>query len=235
MPPPPGIRAILTDIEGTTTPIAFVYETLFPFAAARLEDACGRADSDPRIGEALRLLRAEYDQEEPAGRSAEFGSGAAWARRLMAEDRKSTGLKALQGILWEEGYRSGELKAEVYDDVPAAFERWREAGLRLRVFSSGSVLAQKLLFAHTRQGDLMRFFEGYHDTSTGPKGEARSYRVIAQAFGVAAGEVLYLSDVVAELDAAAEAGLQTALLLRPGNPPQPASRHAAYGDFRPLA
>jgi len=232
----PGTRAILVDIEGTTTPIAFVHEILFPFAEARLGESCARGGSSPGIGGALRLLRDEYEGERRDGgpELPPFGDGSPYARHLMQLDRKSTGLKALQGIIWDEGYRSGALEAQVFADVPQAFDRWRAAGIRLRVFSSGSVLAQKLLFAHTDHGDLTAYFEGYHDTTTGPKKEARSYVAISDAFSLPAGEVLYLSDVVVELDAAGEAGMRTGLVDRPGNHPQPPSDHPVYGDFRSL-
>ena len=236
MPLLPGTKAILVDIEGTTTPIAFVHETLFPFAEARLEQCCARAGSSPGVTDALRLLRDEYEGQ-PRDRRPElppFGDGSSYARHLMQLDRKSTGLKALQGIIWEEGYRSGALRAPVFADVPEAFDRWKGAGIRLRVFSSGSVLAQRLLFAHTDHGDLTPYFEGYHDTTTGPKKEARSYLAIVDGFSLPAAEVLYLSDVVVELDAAGEAGMQTGLLDRPGNHPQPPSDHPVYRDFRSL-
>lgn len=236
LPPAPGTRAILVDIEGTTTPIAFVHETLFPFAATRLERCCAGSGSGPEIVDAIRRLRDEYESE-PRGPQADlppFGDGSPYAAYLMRLDRKSTGLKALQGILWEEGYRSGELRAPVFADVPEALADWTGRGVRLRVFSSGSVKAQKLLFAHTDHGDLTGYFEGYHDTTTGPKQESRSYRAIAAAFSLPAGEVLYLSDVVAELDTAAGAGMQTGLVDRPGNQPQPASEHPVFRDFRTL-
>lgn len=236
MPLLPGTKAILLDIEGTTTPIAFVHEILFPFAEARLEQYCARAASSPGLADALRLLRDEYEGQRRDGGPdlPPFGDGSAYARHLMRLDRKSTGLKALQGIIWEQGYRSGALRAQLFADVPRAFERWKDAGIRLRVFSSGSVLAQKLLFAHTDHGDLTGYFEGYHDTTTGAKRETRSYLAIADAFSLPAAEVLYLSDVVVELDAAHEAGMQTGLVDRPGNHPQPPSDHPLYSDFRPL-
>ena len=234
MPLLAGTKAILVDIEGTTTPIAFVHETLFPFAESRLESCCARAGSSPEVTDALRLLRDEYEGERGDGAAdlPRFGDGSSYARHLMQLDRKSTGLKALQGMIWQEGYRSGALRAPVFPDVAPAFERWCTAGIRLRVFSSGSVLAQKLLFGHTDHGDLTAYFEGYHDTTTGPKKEARSYLAIADAFSLVAGEVLYLSDVVEELDAAAAAGMQTGLVDRPGNRPQPASDYPVYREFR---
>jgi len=219
------IGAVLTDIEGTTTSISFVYDVLFPYAAARLDDYCGRPDPDPDLSAALARLRQEQTEE---------GDGAdlvGYARRLMAEDRKSTGLKLLQGVIWEEGYRSGTIQGHVFPDVPEALASWRAAGRRLRVFSSGSVHAQKLLFGHTGYGDLTPLFEGFHDTTTGPKREASAYAAIAAAYGLPAGEILYLSDVREELDAAAGAGMQTGLLVRPGNRPAEPGPHAQYGDF----
>lgn len=219
------IGAVLTDIEGTTTSISFVYDVLFPYAAARLDDYCGRPDPDSELAAALARLRQEQTQE---GDGADL---AGYARRLMAEDRKSTGLKLLQGVIWEEGYRSGTIQGHVFPDVPETLASWRAAGYRLRVFSSGSVHAQKLLFGHTAYGDMTPLFEGFHDTTTGPKREASAYAAIAAAYNLPAGEILYLSDVREELDAAAVAGMQTGLLVRPGNRPAEPGGHAQYGDF----
>ncbi|MBW8875567.1 MAG: acireductone synthase [Acidobacteria bacterium] len=231
---PPGpsetIGAVLTDVEGTTTSISFVYDVLFPYAAARLDRYCSQPDPGPELAAALSQLRREHDEETAKGMALP-PFGADYARRLMAEDRKSTGLKLLQGLIWEEGYLSGALQGHVFPDVPEALAAWRVAGLRLRVFSSGSVRAQQLLFGHTGYGDLTPLFEGYHDTTTGPKREAASYAAIAAAYGLAPGEILYLSDVREELDAAAAAGLRTGLLVRPGNQPSEPGGHAVYGDF----
>lgn len=236
MPLPEGIRGILLDIEGTTTPISFVHDILFPYARSRLEEHCARAAAQPGIREALARLREEHAKESQHAGAAlpAFGDGASYTRYLMDRDRKSSGLKQLQGLIWEDGYRSGRLRGQVFDDVPEALRRWRAAGLRLRIFSSGSVLAQKLLFGHTEHGDLTVCFEGYHDTTTGPKKEPRSYREIAQAYELRPEEVLFLSDVVAELDAAAAAGLVTGMLKRPGNVPEEHGGHATYGTFDEL-
>jgi enolase-phosphatase E1 len=226
-------RAILTDIEGTTTSIAFVYDILFPYAAARLEATCAAPDPGPELREALTRLRAEHAAELAAAASdppPPFGDGAPFARWLMARDRKSTGLKALQGLIWEEGYARGEILGHVYPDVPPALDAWRQTGLRLRIFSSGSVQAQKLLFGHTEFGDLTSRFEGFHDTLTGPKQEPASYAAIAADFALPAAEILFLSDVVAELDAAARAGFRTGLLVRPGNRPT-VGDHPLYKSF----
>src|SRR6185436_18719095 len=156
-----GARAVLTDIEGTTTPLSFVHDVLFPYARRRLDAAC--ASGEERFVEALGLLRAEYQAEK--GSLAGFGDGAPYVHALMDRDRKSTGLKLLQGLLWEDGYRSGELKGQVYADVAEALRAWKERGIRVRVFSSGSVLAQELIFGHSDQGDLLPYFEGFHDTT----------------------------------------------------------------------
>lgn len=230
---PETIRGILLDIEGTTTPLAFVTETLFPYARERLEEAC--AKPGPEIDEALELLRQEHHRERKQGEEVpDFGTGAAYAAYLMDDDRKSTGLKMLQGILWRRGYGDGTLRGEVFDDVPEALEAWRKAGLRLRIFSSGSVEAQKLLFAHSDHGDLTGHFEGYHDTRTGAKKTPEAYRKIAQAFDLPPKRILFLSDNLEELDAARDAGLRTGLLDRPGNPPVPEHDHPVYETFRPL-
>jgi enolase-phosphatase E1 len=230
VPLPEGVRAVLTDIEGTTTPLSFVADVLFPFAKERLEDAC--ASEDSRFIEAVRQLKQEHEAERGSG---DFGNGAPYARHLMELDRKSTGLKALQGLIWEDGYRTGRLQGDIYPDVAEALKAWKEKGIRVRIFSSGSVLAQKLLFGHTPYGDLLPYFEGYHDTTTGPKREARAYTAIAEAFDLPPGEILFLSDVVEELDAAREAGLRTGLFLRPGNKPADPGGHPAYRSFAELA
>jgi enolase-phosphatase E1 len=226
--------AILTDIEGTTTSIAFVYDVLFPYAAARLDAACARTDAGPDLREALARLREEHrrdDADAAADPPPPFGDGAPYARWLMARDRKSTGLKLLQGLIWDEGYAHGEIRGHVYPDVPPALAAWRRAGRRLRIFSSGSVRAQKLLFAHTDYGDLTACFEGFHDTLTGPKQDPAAYTAIAAAFALPPGEILFLSDVTAELDAAVQAGCRTGLLVRPGNRPAQAGDHPAYASF----
>jgi enolase-phosphatase E1 len=239
MPLPAGTRGVLIDIEGTTTAIAFVYEVLFPYAAARLEATCASAGEPDgaRVAAAIALLRAEHAAEPHHADLPPFGNGASYARFLMARDRKSTGLKALQGLIWEAGYASGELRGHVFADVPPALAAWRAARVRLRVFSSGSRHAQQLLFAHSQQGDLTPFFEGFHDTTTGAKLEASSYAAIGRSFALPASDLLFLSDTTGELDAAAAAGYRTGRLVRPGNRPQPAGGqpHPTYTSFAELA
>lgn len=225
-------QALLLDIEGTTTAISFVSDVLFPFARQRMARALAGSLPESPLADAVAVLRREWEQD-PALREAipAFGDGAACALALMDQDRKSTGLKAIQGILWEEGYRSGALLAHVFDDVPPALRRWRDRGARIWVFSSGSVLAQQLLFGHTELGDLRPLLEGYFDTTTGPKQESGSYARIAQEIGLPAPALLFLSDVPAELDAARDAGMQTGLLERPGNAPVGAIDHPRYRGF----
>ena len=221
------IRAILLDIEGTTTPIAFVHEVLFSYARDHAKDfLTSNVDADD-----ITHLREEH--------AADVGNGehppvelAAYVEWLIARDRKSTGLKSLQGKIWRQGYLDGSLKSQVYVDVAPAFARWRARGLSINIFSSGSVLAQQLLFAHTDAGDLTKFIDQYFDTNVGKKADAASYRRIAEALSLPAEEVLFISDVVAELDAANEAGMETLLSIRPGNPPQEgAEKYRAIHSF----
>jgi enolase-phosphatase E1 len=223
---------VLLDVEGTTTAISFVADVLFPFARERMRKALSAASEGGPLAAGVARLREEWEADERLrARFPDFGDGAEIALALMDEDRKSTGLKAIQGVLWEDGYRDGTLRAHVFDDVPEALRRWREAGLRVFVFSSGSVLAQRLLFAHTERGDLGSLFDGHFDTTTGPKREPAAYESIAAAIGEAPGEVLFLSDVVEELDAARKAGMRTGLLERPGNAPVGDTDHPRHRSF----
>jgi len=213
-------RAILLDVEGTTTPLRFVHDVLFPYARARLQAFLEAHAREAEVHGDLAGLRMEHARDTAAGRNPpswdpeDVASAAAYARWLMDQDRKATPLKALQGRIWQEGYAAGELRGQVYPDVAPAFERWHAAGKTLAIFSSGSVLAQRLLFQHSEAGDLERFLSAHFDTTTGAKAEAGSYRRIAAAMGREPGEVLFLSDVAAELDAARAAGMATALVAR---------------------
>ena len=216
-----GPRAVLLDIEGTTTPLDFVYRVLFPYAHARARRAIStRTLSDPAVTAGpASASRAEHARDVAAGRNPppwddSPAAVAAYARWLMDQDRKATPLKSLQGRIWDEGYAKGELQGQVYEDVPRALARWTDAGKRVAIFSSGSVLAQKLIFGHTSAGDLTAHLSGFFDTTTGPKREAGSYRRIAAALGQPPGDVLFVSDSFAELDAAREAGLDTAIAIR---------------------
>jgi enolase-phosphatase E1 len=224
-PAPEG--AVLLDVEGTTTSVSFVYDVLFPFARGRLDRFLRARAADPGVREDVARLaserRVESERGAPEWRDASpedlLASASAYAAWLMDRDRKSTGLKSLQGRIWESGYRAGEITGHVYPDVPPALERWRAEGRPVAIYSSGSVLAQRLLFAHTPAGDLTRWIDAHFDTTTGPKREAESYRRIARSLGAVPGSVLFVSDVTAELDAAREAGLRTALCVRSGETP----------------
>jgi enolase-phosphatase E1 len=224
------IRAILLDIEGTTTPIAFVHEVLFSYARSRVRDYLAENFGSAELATDLARLREEHavdlrqNLQPPAlvagPHDAEIESIVAYVNWLIDCDRKSTALKSLQGKIWKQGYVDGTLKARIFADVPPALDRWRRAGVKISIFSSGSALAQQLLFAHTEAGDLTGFISNYFDTTVGSKTAVQSYRGIATALGITAAEVLFVSDVAGELAAASGAGMQTRLCVRPGNPPQ---------------
>ena len=236
------IRAILLDIEGTTTPIDFVFKTLFPFANARLEDFLRSHVQDAEIAALLEELRTSHQGHRgdvtngalawaDGTNEEKIASGSRYLYWLIARDSKITPLKTLQGKIWEEGFRSGELKGEVYPDVARAFARWKAQGRRIAIFSSGSVLAQKLLFSHSTAGDLSAFLDGYFDTTAGSKREGESYKKIARAIGVQPQGILFVSDVGEELDAAQAAGMKTAHSLRPGIPALEDLRHREIRSF----
>lgn len=218
------IRAILTDIEGTTSSLSFVKETLFPYARARMADFVrGRAGDA-----AVRGLLA--DAKAAAGDPIMDDEGViAQFIRWIDEDRKITPLKAIQGLIWEEGYRNGDFFGHVYDDAVRRLKAWHEQGIGLYVFSSGSVHAQQLLFGHTRFGDLKPLFSGYFDTRIGAKQEPDAYRDIARQIDLPPDEILFLSDIEGELNAAWEAGLKTFLLVRDGG--AKTSDHPQGADF----
>jgi len=206
--------AILTDIEGTTTPIAFVNRVLFPYARARMAAFC-------ESGHPALERVPEPRLETLLG----------W----MDRDEKISVLKEIQGLIWDEGYASGAIRGEIYPDVPPALRRWAKAGLRLFVYSSGSVAAQKLIFRHSDAGDLTALFQGYFDTGVGPKRDSASYELICRGANISADEFLFLSDVEAELDAAAAAGLRTCQLVRAQDGTIASAKHEAAADFAEIA
>jgi len=240
------VRGILFDIEGTTSSISFVYDEMFPFVRRELHGHLAQHWGEEPLQNACNSIavdagHASFDAwlaERPAGQQTEQHAQQLVANEviwLMDKDMKATGLKQLQGQIWKAGFESGELRAHVYDDTPVALEQWRQAGFDQRIYSSGSIAAQKLFFGHTIAGDLLHHFNGHYDTTTGPKREAASYTTIAAAFDLPAGDILFFSDVTAELDAAASAGMQTALLIRPGNPEQPEHSHPEVASFADAA
>jgi enolase-phosphatase E1 len=235
------VPTILLDIEGTTTPLAFVHDTLFPYARSHIKDFLEQHRASVDVRADLAGLRQENWADMQAALSpptmdddsseSQLESTIAYLEWLMARDRKSTALKSLQGKIWEEGYQSGTLLAPVFDDVPRAFDRWCRQNRTIAIFSSGSVLAQQLLFSHTTAGDLTPYISAYFDTTTGAKIYASSYEEIAVSLERSAHEMAFISDVTAELDAASIAGLQVLLCDRIGNRPQPPTLHTRIGDF----
>jgi enolase-phosphatase E1 len=224
-------RAVVTDIEGTTSAISFVRDVLFPYADAHLDGYVAAHRNEPAVANAMR--EAAVGAGEP---DADDARVLAHLHAWIAEDRKATPLKTLQGLIWHEGYTQTGLLGHVYPDVPPVLAAWHAAGIELYVYSSGSIVAQKVLFAHTFAGDLTPLFAGYFDTTIGAKREAASYAAIAAQTGFRPPEMLFLSDIEEELDAARAAGLQTARLLRPADtPPGATTTHPAYVDFGALS
>jgi enolase-phosphatase E1 len=208
------IRFILTDIEGTTTSISFVADELFPYFRNNI-DLLKTMTDHPVVKEAFAET-IELALKEDGKTIATTEEIIETLRGWSVEDRKITPLKTLQGLLWKKGYEDGDLKGHVYADVPSKLNEWHAAGIGLGVFSSGSVAAQKLIFGYSIAGDLTPNFSAYFDTKTGGKRETETYRTIAEQLQIPSSEILFLSDIVAELEAANEAGYQTVQLLRPG-------------------
>lgn len=217
------IKAILTDIEGTTSAVSFVFDVLFPYARKHLPAFVLNSATEPAVAEQIEAVRRESGEPDASiERVVEI------LLEWIAADRKATSLKALQGMVWADGYCAGQLKGHVYPDAVAALRRWHEQGYALYVYSSGSVQAQKLIFGCAEAGDLTPLFSGYFDTGSGHKREVDSYVRIAASIGSPVGEILFLSDVVEELDAARQAGMQTCGLVREGGS---LAGHEAVGSF----
>ena len=219
------MRAVLTDVEGTTTSLSLVRDVLFPYSRRHLGAFVRRSRGVPEVDRAMgevRALEGKPDLDDEGVIEV--------LNRWADEDRKATPLKTLQGLVWADGYGTGELLGHVYEDAVARLRAWRAEGIALHVYSSGSVAAQKLLFAHTPWGDLTPLFSGHFDTTVGSKLQASSYAAIAHAAGAPAGEILFLSDHVGELDAAREAGLVTIWVDREGVPRAPAA-HRRVASF----
>jgi len=218
------IKVLLLDIEGTTTPVDFVYKTLFPYANRKVEGFLLEHFRDVEVQAVLAELAAQQQGDEREGlrppawnqetEEAGLRSTIAYVHWLMTRDSKCTPLKALQGKIWQLGYANGELHGEVYADVPPAFARWRRQGREICIYSSGSVLAQQLLFRSTAAGDLTASISAFYDTASGPKTESESYRRIVESRRRAASEVLFISDAIKEIKAARLAGLHATLCVR---------------------
>jgi enolase-phosphatase E1 len=242
MQPFRGISHLLLDIEGTTCPVHFVAETLFPFAAARLPSYVQENGRDPDV---IRLLNAvqeawlrDADPEAVAllqrDRASEGLAVVPYLQLLIRQDRKLPALKDLQGLIWKSGYASGELLAPLFDDVAEALKRWHGSGVVLAVYSSGSVPAQQLLYGHCSGGDLRSLFSHWFDSRTGPKQESGSYRRIADAMGVDPAAVLFISDSLPECEAACRSGMAVLFSDRSGNPQRDSGRFEKISDYRGL-
>jgi 2,3-diketo-5-methylthio-1-phosphopentane phosphatase len=225
-----GYKAVLLDIEGTTTPVHFVYEVLFPYAQRELQNYLEQHWSDPNVQDDLDQLMEHFakqprneegrptsegrDQSNVEAFKSEVIERIEWA---MDNDKKHAPLKSLQGRIWRSGYKEGELKAPIYDDVPEALEKWQRRDVPVYIYSSGSVDAQKLLFEYSDKGDLRDHLSGYFDTNTGNKKEPESYQKIAQDVDLSPGEILFVTDSLEEAEAAQKAGVKVAVSKRPGN------------------
>lgn len=230
------MKAILLDIEGTTTPINFVHKTLFPYAKNKIGEYV--AENFDAISLEIELLKKEYKKDfldQLYGR--DFREDVPetiveYLKFLIEIDRKSTPLKSLQGKIWQAGYESGEIESVIFEDVPRAFERWKSEEKRIAIYSSGSVLAQKMIFRYSNFGDLTSYISNYFDTNVGHKRETESYVKIAHALNHPPKRVAFVSDISQELDAAKTAGFETFLSIRAGNAPiENQAKHKAIHSF----
>jgi enolase-phosphatase E1 len=220
----PSVRVILLDIEGTATPVDFVYKKLFPYASSKLDSFLREHFHEPGSQSLIRDLQAQHEIDahqafcpprwDNSSEQALLNSAVAYCQWLMARDSKCTPLKSLQGRIWQQGYEREELHGEVYADVAPAMQRWRRQGREIYIYSSGSVLAQQLLFRNTASGDLTQYISGFFDTHVGAKSEAQSYRKIAAATGRASAEFLFISDAEKEVEAARSAEMHAILCNR---------------------
>jgi enolase-phosphatase E1 len=218
------VRIILLDIEGTTTPVDFVYQTLFPYASSKMESFLREYLREPEIMSLIQRLHTKHQDDESRGLQpsawmdepdeSRLHSAVAYSQWLMAKDSKCTALKSLQGKIWQEGYARGELHGRVYADVPPAFKRWRRQKREICIYSSGSILAQQLLFRSIASGDLTPQIAAFFDTSVGAKTETESYRKIAESLAQNPCYFLFISDAMKEIEAAHNAGMQAILCNR---------------------
>lgn len=215
------VEGILLDIEGTTSSISFVYDVMFPYVREHLRNFLEANWDSESVAEVRPLLTVDA---KSCGLNVDAVETLDQAEQtvlaLMDGDHKTTGLKSLQGLIWKDGFHTGTLVAHVYPDVVPALQQWKQTGCDIRIYSSGSIQAQKLFFGHTAEGNLLGYFTDHYDTTTGPKKDATSYKTIAEDFGLPPEKILFVSDVTAELDAAAQSGFKGCLSIRPGNPTQ---------------
>lgn len=237
-------KALLLDIEGTTTSIAFVYDVLFPYAREHVREFLEAHFEDAEVKAAVASIREQAHRDRQAGLEGAVAipeSGDDTIDRVvqnviwqMDNDRKTTGLKSLQGMIWKHGYASGQLRAHVFADVRPAFERWSSDGIPIYIYSSGSIAAQKLLFGHSEAGDLRRFLDDYFDTTTGPKKEARSYRQIAETIGVETQHIVFATDNLDEARASDDAGMKAIIMDRPSNTDPGPHDFEVHRDFKSI-
>lgn len=237
---PSAVTDVLLDIEGTTSSVRFVFEVMFPYARSHVADYLTANWGQPQLQAALEKLAVDAGQPTAAVWLGSLADDAARreavvtaVHQMMDRDAKVTGLKELQGLIWENGFKSGEMVAHLYPDVLPTIDAWRAAGKQVWIYSSGSIAAQKLFFGHTPAGNLLDRFSGHFDTTSGGKKEAESYRRITAAMGRKPEQILFVSDIADELQAARQAGLHTALSLRHENQPQPAGH--GFPEIRSFA
>lgn len=222
------IKAIVTDIEGTTSSLSFVKNVLFPYARRHIADFVRQNQQQDEVAQLLE------DVKRVAGRELNLEGVIEQLIAWIDLDRKVTPLKLLQGLVWQAGYQQGDYRGHIYADAVEALQTWKKRDIRLYVYSSGSVYAQKLLFSHTEYGDLTPLFNGYFDTHVGPKKEVNSYRYIAQHIDLPPQDILFLSDIKEELDAARQAGFRTYWLLREQEI-DPKAEHRQVNNFTDIA
>lgn len=233
-------KGVLLDIEGTTSSISFVYDVMFPYVRENMDAYLSQNWDSPALQKCLPTLANDVGKQDVAtwlsGSASENQTAVSQAAiGLMDADVKATGLKELQGLIWKSGFHSGQMVAHLFDDVADCIKSWKANQLDVRIYSSGSIAAQKLFFGHTVAGDLLDQFSGHYDTTTGNKRDKSSYTKIADEYGLQASEILFVSDVVEELEAAAAAGMQTVLSVRDGNQPVPANHgFSAISSFAEL-
>ena len=233
---PINCDCVLLDIEGTTSSVSFVYDKMFPYVREHLRNHLQQFWSESHTIESVQLMAQDLGRDDwPDSRLSVEDQRQQIideVLRQMDGDIKATGLKSLQGQIWKSGFESGQLKAHVYEDVKPSLEAWKALGKEIRIYSSGSVFAQLLFFGHTVDGDLLAHFSGHYDTKMGSKKEVESYRLIAEDSGHSPERILFVSDIVEELDAAKKAGMKTLLSVRPGNAPvDPAGWHSEVSSF----
>lgn len=239
------IKAVVLDIEGTTTPVTFVYDVLFPFARKAFPSFLEKHWNEAPVVSDIKLVQEQHTADVADGlnppllkidgtQQKQAASYTAYLLWQMDQDRKTTGLKSLQGKIWEQGYKDGALLGDLFEDVAGILKQLHRSGIPIYIYSSGSIHAQKLLFGQTKEGDLLSLLSGHFDTTTGPKREAQSYKLIVESIGKEPGNILFATDVVQEADAAVEAGMQAVILDRPGNHPQPKHKHTVWQTLKPI-